>query len=139
MVSVKNRISGTEGTGMISSFGIAGTTPAEYCALHNRPRCGAEGCREGGVGPNHSGLVAIGDASPSDSKHKTVHSSPAQANPPLGGSRGSRKRVRDLLESAAGAVVLESAAGAVTMPEMEGQIHPVKRCSSVKREVQVSL
>ncbi|CAN0225444.1 unnamed protein product, partial [Ascophyllum nodosum] len=53
MVNVKNRISKTEGRSMISAFGIAGTTPAEHCVQHNSPRCGAEGCREGEIGPNH--------------------------------------------------------------------------------------
>ena len=135
MVNVKNRKCGTEGIGIISAFGVAGTKPAEHCVQHSRPRCGVEGCRERGIGPNHSGKEAISDASSSDSKHKTVHSPPAQTNPPSGCSQGSRKRVIVLKR----AVVLESAAGAVTMPEIEGQKHPVKRCCSVKTEVQVSL
>ena len=135
MVNVKKRMCGTEGVGINSAFGVAGTKPAEHCVQHSRPRCGVEGCRERGIGPDHSGKVAIGDPSPSDSNHKTVNSPPSQANPPSGCSQGSRK----LITAFKRAVVLESAAGAVTMPEIEGQKHPVKRCSSVKIEVQVSL
>ena len=84
----------------------------------------------------------IGDASPSDSKHKTVHSSTAQASPLSGGSRVPRKRVQhphNMPTAWKRAVTLESAAGAVTMPEIEGQKPPVKQDSSVKIEVQLSL
>ena len=123
-------------------FGVAGTKPDEHCVQHNRPRCGVEECRGRWIGPNPSGKEIIGDASPSDSKHKTVHSPPAQANPPSGGSRGSRKRVRDLHivpTAMKRGLVLESPAGAVTIPEIEGQKYLFKRESSVKTEVQVSL
>ena len=109
---------------------------------HNRARCGVEGCRRRGIGPNHSGMETIGDASPSDSKHKTVHSPTAQASPLSGGCRVSRKRVQhphNMPTALKRAVILESAAGAVTIPEIEGEKSPVKQDSSVKIEVQLSL
>ena len=79
---------------------------------------------------------------PSGSNHKIVHP-PVQASPFSGSSLGSRKRVRYLHNgptvSKKRAVALESTAGALTMPEIEGQKSPVKRDSSVKTEVHVSL
>ncbi|CAM9899514.1 unnamed protein product, partial [Ascophyllum nodosum] len=49
------------------------------------PRCGVKECRGRGIAPNLSGKDTIGDASPIGSKHKTVHSPPAQASPLSGG------------------------------------------------------
>ena len=76
-------------------------------------------------------------------KHKPVHPPPAQASPFSGSSWGSRKRVRYLHNGPTvlkkRAVALESTAGALTNPEIEGQKSPVKRDSSVKTEVHVSL
>ena len=139
MVNVKKRKYKTEGFGMISALGAAGSNTAGHCLQHSRLRYGVEECRGREIGPNQSGKKNIGDASPSGFKHKTVQSPPAQANPPSGYSRGSRKRVGDLhiimptaLKRAA---ALESTAGAVTMPEIEGRKSPVKRDSSVKTEV----
>ena len=117
---------------MISAFGVAVTKTAEHCVQHNRPRCGVEGCKGKWIGPNDSGKKTIADASPSGLKRTTVQSPPAQANPPSGGSRGSRKRVRYLH-------VVPTAKRAVTLPEIKGPQSSVKRDSSVKSEVQISL
>ena len=128
----------TEDSGTISAFKVADTKTDKQCAQHNRARCGVEGCRTRGIGPNHSGKETIGDASPSDSKHKTVRSPTAQASPLSGGNRVSRKRVQhpqNMPTALKRAVIPESAAGAVTMPEIEGQKSPVKQDSSVKIEV----
>ena len=46
------------------------------------------------IGPNYSGNEISGDARPSGSKYKTVHSPPVHASPLSGGSRISPKRVR---------------------------------------------
>ena len=126
---------------MISAFGVVGTKPAEYCAQQNRPRCGVEGCRGRGIDPNHSGKETIDDSSLSGPKHEAVNSPPVHANPPLGGSRGSRKGVRYLHNKPTAlkrAVALETAAGEATLPEIEGQTFPVMRDFSVKTEVHVS-
>ena len=127
---------------MISAFGVVGTKPAECCAQHNRPRCGVEGCRGRGIDPNHSGKKTIDNASLSGSKHEAMNSPSVQANPLLGGSRGSRKRVRYLHNKPTAlkrAVALEPAAEALTMPEIEGQKSPVMRDFSMKTEVHVSM
>ncbi|CAN0383929.1 unnamed protein product [Ascophyllum nodosum] len=132
----------TEGCGKEPSFGFVGTKTTEYCEQHNWPRCGVEGCRRRGVGPNHSGKGTIGDASTSGSKHETVHSPPTQASPLSDVSCISCKQVQhphNVPTALKRAVILESAAGAVTMPEIEGQKSPVKRDPSVKTEVHVSL
>ncbi|CAN0479238.1 unnamed protein product [Ascophyllum nodosum] len=142
MVNVEDSLCRVEDSGMITAFGVEGTKTTEYCAQHNWPRCGVEGCRRRGVGPNHSGKGAIGDASPIDSKHKTVHSPPAQASPLSDGSCISCDQVQhphNVPTALKRAVFLESAAGAVTMPEIEGQKSPVKRDPSVKTEVHISL
>ena len=127
---------------MISEFVAVGTKTAEHCIQHNRPRCVVERCRGREIGANLSGKEIIGAASPSSSKHKTVHSSPAQASPLSGGSRGSRKHVRDLyvVPTASQLVVaLESAAGKVTLTESEGKKSPVKRDYFVKTKKLLSL
>ena len=142
MVNVEDSLCRVEDSGMITAFGVEGTKTTEYCAQHNWPRCGVEGCRRRGVGPNHSGKGTIGDASPIDSKHKTVHSPPAQASPLSDGSCISCDQVQhphNVPTALKRAVFLESAAGAVTMPEIEGQKSPVKRDPSVKTEVHISL
>ena len=46
------------------------------------------------IGPTYSGNEISGDARPSGSKYKTVHSPPVHASPLSGGSRISPKRVR---------------------------------------------
>ena len=114
MVDVKNRMRKTEGSSMISAFEVAGTNAAEHCVQHNRPRYGVEGYKGRGIGPNSRS----------------------------GGSRGSRKRERyieSMPTALKGAVVLDSAAGVVTMPKIDGQKPPVKRDTSVKTEVHISL
>ncbi|CAN0383960.1 unnamed protein product [Ascophyllum nodosum] len=142
MVNVRKIKCITEGCGKEPSFGVVGSETTEYCAQHNWPRCGVEGCRRRGVGPNHSGKGTIGDASTSGSKHETVHSPPTQASPLSDVSFISCKQVQhphNVPTTLKRAVILESAAGAVTMPEIEGQKSPVKRDPSVKTEVHVSL
>ena len=92
--------------------------------------------------PNHSVKGTIGDASPSGSKHETIHSPPAQASPLSDGSCISCKQVQhphNVPTALKRAVILESAAGAVAMPEIEGQKSTVKRDPSVKTEVHISL
>ncbi|CAM9780024.1 unnamed protein product [Ascophyllum nodosum] len=110
MVNVREKMCETEGCGKRPSFGAAGTTTAEYCRQHAR-----------------DGMVNVC----------------RKANPFSGSSRGSRKRARYLHNgptvSKKRAVALESTAGALTIPEIEGQKPPVKRDSSVKTEVHVSL
>ena len=94
-----------------------------------------------GTDTNHHGKESNGAASPSGSKHKTVHSPPAQSSPFSGSSRGSRKQVRHLHNMPTAlvrAVALESGGGAVTMPETEGQKSPVKQ-DYMKTEVHVSV
>ncbi|CAN0128961.1 unnamed protein product, partial [Ascophyllum nodosum] len=115
----------TEDPSMISVFRVGDIKRDEYCAQHNRLRCGIEGCRGRLIDPNLSWKEINGAASSSGSKHKTVHPPPAQASPFSGSSRGSRKRVRYLHNgptvSKKRAVALESTAGALIMPEIEGQ------------------
>ena len=141
MVDVMREICTAKESGMICSFGVAGTKTAEHCAQHNMPRCGVKECRGRGIAPNLSGKDTNGDASPIGSKHKTVHSPPAQASPLSGGSWGSLKRGRYLHNVPTAlkrAVILWSTAVARTMPEIEGQKSPIKRNYSVKTGVQVS-
>ena len=141
MVNVMRKMCTTKGSGLMCSFGVADTKTAEHCVQHNVPRCGVKGCRGRGIALNLSGKDAIGDASLIGSKHKTVHSPPAQASPLLGGSWGSRKRVR-YLDSVPMALKRAATLGptvvAGTMPEIEGQKSPIKGNFSVKTEVQVS-
>ena len=125
------------------SLGVANTRTTEYRAQHGSLKCVVEGYNEREDSPRHSGKEVIGSVNPSNSKKEIVHSSPSRASPPLGGSRGSRKRARrrDITSMAPTRAValLESSGGAVTIPDIDGQQSPVKRDSSVKTEVQFSL
>ncbi|CAN0317475.1 unnamed protein product [Ascophyllum nodosum] len=113
----------------------------EYCAQHARLNCGVEAYGEVEVGPHHSGKETIGNIIPNNAKHQTVHPS-ATTSPPSEGSQGSRKRVRYPETTSAASmrpISRELAGGARTMPDIVGQTSPVKRESSLKTEVQLSL
>ena len=142
MVDVKIRKCRIEGCGKIPYFGVAGTKTVEYCAQHTRLQCGVEGFREREVGPHHSEKKPIANVIPSVAKHKSVRPPPTKTSPPSGANRDSLKRVRHVeIASTASkrAVAREPTAGVVTMPDIDGQKSPVKRNSSVKMEVQLSL
>ena len=168
MVNVYNRKCTTESCGKIPPIGVAGTKTAEYCTQHAQGRMvnvkpsfdvassrtaeysahyarlqgGVEGFRERKVDPHYSGKETIGNVIPIGAKHITVHPLPTSTGQPSGVSWGSRKRVRhtELTSTASKrAVARESTARAVTMPDIDGQKSPVKRNSSVKTEVQLSL
>ena len=84
----------------------------------------------------------IGDVIPSNSKKEIIHTSPTQTSPPLTCSRRSRKRARrlDIMSTISKrAVALESTGGAVTFRDINVQQSAVKRDSSVKTEMQLSL
>ena len=164
---MSNRKCTTESCGKIPPIGVAGTKTAEYCAQHAQCRMvnvkpsfdvassrtaeysahyarlqgGVEGFRERKIDPHHSGKETIGNVIPSGAKHITVHPLP-KTSQPSGVSWGSRKRVRhaeSTSTSSKRAVARESTARAVTLPDIDGQKSPVKRNSSVKTEVQLSL
>ena len=121
---------------------MADTRTAEYRAQHTRLQCGVEGLRGREVGPHHSGKETIANVLPSVAKHTSVRPPPTKTSQPSGVSRDSRKRVRPLeFTSTASkrAVAREPTAGVLTMPDIDGQKSPVKRNSSVKMEVQLSL
>ncbi|CAN0437096.1 unnamed protein product [Ascophyllum nodosum] len=168
MVNVYNIKCRAEICGKIPSFGVTGTKTADYCAQHAqggmvnvkpsfdvtssrtveysahyaRFQGGVEGFRERKVDPHHPGKETIGNVIPSGAKQITVHPSPTSTGQPPGVSWGSRKRVRhtEITSTASTrAVARESTARAVTMPDIDGQKYPVKRNSSVKTEVQLSL
>ncbi|CAN0451809.1 unnamed protein product [Ascophyllum nodosum] len=131
MITVQNRKCKTEGSSMIAACGVVRTKTAEHYVQHNRPRCGVEGYRGRGIALNHYGKEPIGDPCPSGSKHKTVFFPLVQAKPLSGGSRGSRKQVRDIN-------IAPTASEAVANSEMNGLKSAVEGDSSVKTEVQVS-
>ncbi|CAM9859589.1 unnamed protein product [Ascophyllum nodosum] len=138
MVDVKNRKCRIESCGKQPSFGVANSRTVEYCAQHARLQCGVKGYREREIVPYHS----IGNVIPSGAKHTALHLPPTKTNQPSGVSRDSRKRVRypELTSTASKrAVARESTAGALTVPDIDGQQFPVKRNSSMKTEVQLSL
>ena len=142
MVQVKSRKCRTKRYGKKPSFGVADTRTTEYRAQHTRLQCGVEGFREIKVDPHHSGKETIANVVPSVAEHTSVRPPPTKTSQPSGGSRDSRKRVRPLkITSTASkrAVAREPTAGVVTMPDIDGQKSPVKRNSSVKMEVQLSL
>ena len=141
MVNVKSRKCRTRGCGRKPSFGVANTRTTEYCAQYARLKCGVEGYREGEVDPHRSGKETVGNILSNGVKYPTVHP-PANTSPPSEGSQGSLKRERypEVTSTASMRSVLrESARGAGTMQAIDGPKTPVKRDSSVKVEVQLSL
>ena len=141
MVDVKSRKCKTRGCGRKPSFGVANTRTAKYCAQHARLKCGVEGYREGEVDPHHSGQETIGNIRPNGVKCQTVHP-PANTSPPSEGSQGSRKRERYpevTCTASMRPISRESSGGAGTMQGIDGPKTPVKRNSSVKVEVLLSL
>ena len=111
--------------------------------MHSTPvlKCGVEGYREGEVDPHHSGKVTIGNILSNGVKCPTVHP-PATTSPLSEGSQGSRKRVRYpeiTFPASMRPILRESAGGAGTMQDIDEPKTPVKRDSSVKVEVQLSL
>ena len=142
MVDVKRKNWRARGCGKEPSFEVANARTVEYCAKHARLRCGFEGYRKREVGPQHYGNKIIGNVIPSGVKHMTVHPPTTKTSQPPGVCWSSRKRLRhpEITSTASKrAAALESTAGAVTMPDINGQKSPVKRNSSVKTEVQLSL
>ncbi|CAM9653136.1 unnamed protein product [Ascophyllum nodosum] len=142
MVNVFSRMCRTRGCGKNSSFGVANTRTAEYCPQYARLQCDVERFKKVEIGPHHSGKETVGGVNPSDSKHTTVHPPPTKTGQPSGLSQGSRKRARHSETTSTvskPAVARESTAGAGTEPDIDGLKSPVKRDSSVKTEVQVSL
>ena len=142
MVQVKSRKCRSKQCGKKPSDGMADTRTAEYRAQNTRPQCDVEGFRERKLGPHHSGKETIANVLPSVTKHTIVRPPPTKTSQPSGVSRDSRKRVRTLeITSTASkrAVAREPTAGVLSMPDIDGQKSPVKRISSVKREVQLSL
>ncbi|CAM9169159.1 unnamed protein product [Ascophyllum nodosum] len=128
--------------GKKASFGVENTRMAQHGAQHARLKYCVGGYREKEVGQHHSGKETVGNVSPSDGKHTTVHPPPTQASPPSDGSRGSRKRVRHPETTSTAskrATARESTGGAVAMPDIDGRQTPVKRYSTMKTEVQLSL
>ena len=143
MVNVKNIKRRTEGCGKLASFEVAGTKTAEYCARHSldgmvqvksrkyktkrcgkKPLFGVADTRAAEYGAQHT-------------KRTSVRPPPTKTSQPSGASRHSRKRIRhpEITSTASKRAV----AGVVTMPDIDGQKSPVKRDSSVKMEVQLSL
>ena len=142
MVDVCSRKCRTESCGKRRSFGVAITKTGQYCAQRARLQLGVEKYREREVGPHHSWKETIPNAIPSGAKHSTVHPPSTKTNQPSGASRDSHKRVRhpDVTSTMSKrAIARKSTAGAVTMPDIDEQNFPVKRNSSVKTEVQLSL
>ena len=124
------------------SFGLANTRTAEYRAQHTRLQCGAEGFREREVGPHNSGNKTTANVITSVAKHTNVGPPPTKTSQPSGASRDSRKRARHLETTTTASkrtVAREPTAGVVTIPNIDGQKSPVKRDSSVKMEVQLSV
>ena len=142
MVDVSSGKPRTEDCGKRPSFGVANTRTTEYCAQRARLQFGVEKYRDREVGPHHAWKKTIGNLIPSGAKHTTVHPPPTKISQPSGVSRDSHKRVRhpDVTSTMSKRAILrESTAGAVTMPDVDGQYFRVKRNSSVKTEVQLSL
>ena len=108
---------------MQPSFGVANTRTAEYCALHARLKYGVEEYRGREVGPHHSGKETI----------QNVIASGAKPSEPSGVSGDSRKRVRHP------EITSMASRRAVAVPDIHGQNSPVKRSSSVKTEVHLSM
>ena len=123
------------------SFGVANTRTAEY-SEHSTLQCGVEGFREREVGPHHSEKKTIAKVIPSQAKYTSVRPPPTKASHQSGASRDYLKRVRhpeNMSTASKRTVAREPTVGVVTMPDIDGQKSPVKRDSSVKMEVQLSL
>ena len=121
---------------------MANTRTAEYRAQHTRLQCGAEGFGEREVGSHHSGNKTTANVITSVAKHTSVRPPPTKTSQPSSASRDSPKRARHLeitTTASKGAVAREPTAGVVAMPDIDGQKSPVKRDSSVKMEVQLSV
>ncbi|CAM9683971.1 unnamed protein product [Ascophyllum nodosum] len=125
------------------SIEVTNAKMAEYCAKHAMLNCGVEGYREGEVGPHNSGKKTTGSVIRNGAKLKAINLPPTETSPTSDGRRGSRKRERppEMTPTASKRAVLRESSGVVaeTMPEIDGQKPPVKRNSSVKAEVQLSL
>ena len=109
--------------------------------VKSRIQCSVEGFREREVGPHHYGKEAIANVIISFAKHTSV-CPPLKTSQPPGASRDSRKRVRhpEITSTALKrAVAREPTAGVVTMSDIDRQKSSVKRNSSVKVEMQLSL
>ena len=142
MVDIKSRKFGTQGCGKGPSFGVAGTTMTEYCAQRARLQFGVEKYRDREVDPLHFWKKSIGNAIPSGAKHTTIHPPPTKTSQPSGVIPDSHKRVRHPAVTSTmskRAIARKPTAEAVTMPDIDGQNFPVKRNSSVKTEVHLSL
>ena len=142
MVDIKSRKCRTQGCEKGPLFGVAGTATAEYCAQRARLQFGVEKYRDREVGSHHFWKESIGNATLSGAKHSTVHPPPTNTSQPSGVSPDSHKRVRhpDVTSTMSKrAIARKSTAEAVTMSNIDGQNNPVKRNSSVKTEVQLSL
>ncbi|CAM9155783.1 unnamed protein product [Ascophyllum nodosum] len=135
MVDACSRKCTTGGCSKKPSLGVANTTMVEYCSQHTKLNGGVEGYREREVGPHNSGKKSAGNVIPNGAKHKTINPPPTKTNPPSDGSRGSQMT----RTASKRAVLRESSGVAGTMPEIDGQISPVKRNSSLKTEVQLFL
>ena len=141
MVDVKSRKCRTRGCGRKPSFEVDNTRTAEFCAQHASLKCGVGGYREGEVDPHHSGKETVGNIRPNGVECQTVHP-PANTSPPSEGSKGSRKREHypEVTSSASmRPISQESVGGAGTTQVNDGTKNPVKRHSSVKAEVLLSL
>ena len=142
MVNVCSEKYRTQSCGKKPSFRVANSSMAKYCAQHTRLKRNVERSRKREVGPQHYGKETSDKVIPRGAKHTTVHPPPAKTSQTSGVSRNSRKRVRhpDITSTTSKrAVALESVGGAGTMPDIDGQKSPVKRNSSVKTELQLSL
>ena len=142
MIDINSRKCRTQGCEKGPSFGVAGTTTAEYSTQRARLQFGVEKYRDREVGPHHFWKESTGNAIPSGAKHSTVHPPPTKTSQPSGVSPDSHKRVRhpDVTSTMSKrAIARKSTAEAVTMPDIDGQKFPVKQNSSVKTEVQLSL
>ena len=98
--------------------------------------CGVQGC----MGRHYSRKETFGNASPSDTKQRTVYSSDPPASSLSSGTRGSHKRVSnlDITSTASKRAASQASAGKpVTLPEIDDKKSPVTRDSSVKMEVQL--
>ncbi|CAN0410507.1 unnamed protein product, partial [Ascophyllum nodosum] len=111
------------GCGRKTSFGVANTRTAEYCAQHARLKCGVEGYKEGEVDLHHSGKETIGNILPNGAKHQIVHP-PATTSPPSEGRQGSGELVLypEITSTASmRPISRESAGGAGTLQDIDGQ------------------
>ena len=120
-----------------ASFGV--TSKTEYCARHTILNCSVEGCMGREISPHYSRKETFCNASPSDTKQRSVHPSGPPASALSGGTRGLRKRVDITSTVSKRAVSQTSASEVVTLPEIEDKKSPVTRDSSVKTEVELSL